>query len=380
MTHYLIKRFISGLIILFIFVSFMFVLAQEVLPGDYVSHFALQLSPSEAQELRDHLGLDRPIWQRYLEWFINLAKGDLGESYAAFGRRSRVSDVLKATLPPSLLIFGVGTALAFLIGQWLGRAAAWGGKGFTSSTITFGSIAFYTSFPPWLAFLMVYVLATRLNIPISLGGRSLFREPGMTDAAVITQMLVSLGLVLIGLLLVNVHLKRLWRRSIPTWLFVILIPVSWIASWYLNDIVPYAMDILRRAALPILIYTLLSFGEIMLIMRTSMIDTLHEEYIQTARAKGLPENIIRDRHAARNALLPVMSRLVISLPFLLSGMVMIEQILKWDGIGSTLFYAVGMQNIPLVVGTFLVIGVLSLLARMVLDIIQAALDPRIRSV
>ncbi len=115
-------------------------------------------------------------------------------------------------------------------------------------------------------------------------------------------------------------------------------------------------------------------------MRTSMIDTLHEEYIQTARAKGLPENIIRDRHAARNALLPVMSRLVISLPFLLSGMVMIEQILKWDGIGSTLFYAVGMQNIPLVVGTFLVIGVLSLLARMVLDIIQAALDPRIRSV
>lgn len=379
MTRYLIKRFISGLIILFIYVSLMFVLAQEVLPGDYVSQFALQLSPNEAQELRQRLGLDRPILQRYFEWITNLAKGNLGESYTPFGPRPRVSDVVKATLPPTMLIFGIGTALAFFIGQWLGKVAAWRGKGFLTSTITFGSIAFYTSFPPWLSFLLVYVLSIKLNLPFSLGGRALFRVPGTSDAAVITQMLIGLGLVVIMLLLFNLHLKRLWRRSIPGWLFLILIPVGWVGSWYFNNTVPYAIDILRRAALPTLIYTLLSFGEIMMITRTTMIDTLHEDYIQTARAKGLPEHFIRDRHAARNALLPVMSRLVISLPFLLSGMVMIEEVLHWDGIGSALFYAVGMQNIPLAVGIFLMIGVLSLVARMVLDIIQAALDPRIRA-
>jgi peptide/nickel transport system permease protein len=379
MIHYLIKRFFSGLIILFIYISVMFVLAQEVLPGDYVSQFALQLSPNESQELRQRLGLDRPILKRYFEWIKNLVRGDLGESYTPFGPMPRVSDVVKATLPPTMLIFGIGTALAFFTGQWLGKVAAWRGNGFLTSTITFGSIAFYTSFPPWLSFLLVYILSIRLNLPFSLGGRALFRVPGTSDSAVITQMLIELGLVVIILLLLNVHLKRLWRRSIPGWLFLILIPAGWVAGWYFNKMMPSAIDILRRAALPTLIYTLLSFGEIMMIMRTTMVDTLHEDYIQTARAKGLPEHLIRDHHAARNALLPVMSRLVISLPFLLSGMVMIEEVLHWDGIGSALFYAVGTQNIPLAVGMFLVIGVLSLVARIALDVIQAALDPSIRA-
>ena len=117
----------------------------------------------------------------------------------------------------------------------------------------------------------------------------------------------------------------------------------------------------------------------MLIMRTSMMDTVHEDFVYTARAKGLPEKDVRDKHAARNALMPVVSRLVISIPFLLSGMVMIEQALRWEGTGNTLLYAVGMQNIPLFSGMILVIGLISLAARMVLEIALALIDPRLEA-
>jgi peptide/nickel transport system permease protein len=137
-------------------------------------------------------------------------------------------------------------------------------------------------------------------------------------------------------------------------------------------------EIIRLVALPTITYVLLSFGEVMLIMRTSMVDTLHEDYVYTARAKGLSDRDIRDRHAARNALLPVTSRLIISLPFLLSGMVMIERVMNIQGIGTTLFYAVGMQDIPLALGALIVIGLVVLASRITLEVLQAALDPRVR--
>ena len=117
----------------------------------------------------------------------------------------------------------------------------------------------------------------------------------------------------------------------------------------------------------------------MLIMRTSMTETLHEDYILTARAKGLADRIIRDRHAARNALLPVLSRLVISIPILLTGMVMLEQVMSIQGIGTALFYAIGLQDMNMALGMTIIIGVISLISRLVLDVFQVMMDPRLRS-
>jgi peptide/nickel transport system permease protein len=114
-------------------------------------------------------------------------------------------------------------------------------------------------------------------------------------------------------------------------------------------------------------------------MRTSMLDVIKEEYIITARAKGLNDQKIRDRHAARTALLPVTSRLVIGIPFIFSGMVMLEQVLSVQGIGTTLFYAVGMQNLPLALGTMIMIGFFSMGSRLLLEVLQVALDPRLHS-
>jgi peptide/nickel transport system permease protein len=170
-----------------------------------------------------------------------------------------------------------------------------------------------------------------------------------------------------------------WKRHLPGVVFFPLLVAGWAGSWYAFDLASSAIEVLRKAALPILTYTLLSFGEFMLITRTAMVDTLHEDYVLTARAKGLTDRAVRDRHVARNAMLPVISRLVVSLPYLMTGAAMIEQTLNWAGVGWMLFFAVGMQDIPLAIGAGLVIGLLSLVARLSLDVLQAFFDPRIRS-
>ena len=140
------------------------------------------------------------------------------------------------------------------------------------------------------------------------------------------------------------------------------------------------MDIINFLGPGIIIFVMLSFGDTMLMMRTSMADTLFEEYVFAARAKGLPEKDIRDRHASPNALLPVLSRQIINVPILLSGMVMIEEALGTGGMGSLLFESLRNYDVPVVMGALLVIGVIALASRLLLEIATAYLDPRLRFV
>ena len=116
----------------------------------------------------------------------------------------------------------------------------------------------------------------------------------------------------------------------------------------------------------------------MLLTRTTMLETLREDYIMAARAKGLADKVVRDKHAARNALLPVFTSLVISLPFILGGGIITETIFSWPGMGLTLLQASVSGDIPMVMGAFLFIGSLALIAHLVADIMYAFLDPRIR--
>ncbi|MBN1148066.1 MAG: ABC transporter permease [Anaerolineales bacterium] len=378
MLRYLIKRLLTGLVLLFIYVTILFFTVQAILPGDFVSQYTLGLTPGEAAALRQKLGLDTPAWQRYLYWLSHVLRGDLGTSFSILGEGPPVTQIIAQSLPVTMLIFGLGTVVAFLLGQWLGRVAAWRGPGLMSGSITFISIALYTSFPPWLAFLMYEFVALRFGIPVSLEGRPRFDAPGVDQAHVITLILVGLALAFLATLLFNWLAYRIRRRPLPQLLFFLLLMIFWAGSWFLFGVREHVPGILRQMAIPTVTYVLLSFGEMMLIMRTSMMDTLHEDYVQTAHAKGLAEHRVRDQHAARNALLPVASRMMISLPFLLSGMVMIEEVMNVQGIGSALFYAVGQQNIPLALGATIVIGMIALLARLLLEVMLVALDPRLR--
>lgn len=378
MARFLMRRILSGLLILFLFQTVLFFAIQVILPGDFVSHYALSLTSEQEAELRTQLGLDLPLWPRYLRWLFTLLNGNL-RSYEIFGEGLPVTAILLDVLPATLLLFGVGMSLAFLLGHWLGRLTAWRGPGLLSGSITFASILLYTSFPPWLGFLLVMATAS-LGMVLGVGVKTgySFRLGNVLSGAVIGQMLKGLTVVLLALILLNEVLYRWRRRRIPTLLFLLLAAVGWLISWRVMGLWQLALNVMAGAALPLAAFILLTFGEIMLIMRTSMVDTLHEQYILTARAKGLPPRVIRDRHAARNAVLPVLSRLVINLPYLLTGMVMIEYTFSWEGIGSTLFYAVGMQNIPLALGTIIAIGLFTLTVHLLLDLLVALLDPRIR--
>jgi peptide/nickel transport system permease protein len=208
--------------------------------------------------------------------------------------------------------------------------------------------------------------------------RTLWQSKPVTPSGVMWIMVISFAIILLALFFINLIIQRISRRSLPSSVILILLLVAWLVSFYKLGILAYAVDVLKAAALPLITYVLLSFGEIMLIMRTTMTDVMHEEYVHTAQAKGLPDYQIRDRHVARNALLPVISGLVIRLPYLLTGSVMIESSLDWAGLGSTLFYAVGRQNILMVMALAIIFGLVSLVARLILDVAHAYLDPRVR--
>jgi len=140
----------------------------------------------------------------------------------------------------------------------------------------------------------------------------------------------------------------------------------------------YALDIVHHLILPILTLALINFAGTMLLTRNSMLETLREDYVQAARAKGLPEKTIRDRHAARNAMLPVVTSFVFTLATVLDGGVITETVFSWPGMGLTLLNAAQLQDIPMIVGVLVFTGALALVAHLMADVLYAFLDPRIR--
>ena len=152
-----------------------------------------------------------------------------------------------------------------------------------------------------------------------------------------------------------------------------------VAYWFLRDDVRlYAWDIVHHSILPIVTLALIAFAGVMLLTRGSMLETLREDYILTAQAKGVPDKDIRDKHAARNALLPVVTSFVLGLAFIIGGGVVTETVFSWPGMGSLLLTATVIEDVPLATGALGFVGVLALFAHLVVDILYAVLDPRIR--
>jgi peptide/nickel transport system permease protein len=145
-----------------------------------------------------------------------------------------------------------------------------------------------------------------------------------------------------------------------------------------NSMRPYAADIAHHAVLPVVTLALIAFAGVMLITRGSMLETLREDYILTARAKGVPDRVIRDKHAARNALLPVVTSFILGLAFIIGGGLVTETVFSWPGMGELLLNSVTTNDIPTAIGTLSLIGALALIAHIVVDIVYVFLDPRIR--
>jgi peptide/nickel transport system permease protein len=388
MGRYLIKRLVSGLLTLFLFITLLFFISQILIPGDFVTQFGMSFQMSgEGQEgmdrMREQLGLDLPLYQQYFRYLGQLASGDLGNSFYGIP----VWDIFRMAIPSTLLVFILGILTSFLIGQWLGKAIGWSMPPALSRLFIFSGVTLYTAFPPWLAFLVVYLIGGRMAVVGVTPYRTRFFEPYglLFEEAEVTPektMLIMFLTILASVATVSLaawFVRRQFHRRIPAALNTLVALAVPALLWQGLGIWEPAFAIAKVAALPFLTFILLTFAESMLIMRTNISDTRHEDYVMAARAKGLPERVVRDDHAARNAILPVLSNLVLSLPYMITGIVIIETATGWTGgIGSKLFYSMANQDMPVVLGTLLMIGIFSITLRLVLDIVHALMDPRIR--
>jgi peptide/nickel transport system permease protein len=393
MIRYLLRRLASGLLTLFLFVTVLFFLVDAVLPGDFVTSLG-PMTADQAADVRDELGIDRPLYLQYLDWLGSVATLDLGTSFEGPG----VWDSISAALPSTLLVLAVGLSLAFVLGGWLGRASAYQRSSLVSGPLTFVAILFLTAFPPALAFTLEHFLQS--SFPFEMGSfgaidEQLWFSSDLTPAGVMWRMLAVLAGVFAVLWGIEQLVRRTLRRDIPRLLFLALMVATPLLLWRWMGLGERVGDLAATMTLLLVGVVLLTFGDVLLVTRAAMDDALLEDYVMVARAKGMPERQVRDRHAARTSVLPVLSRFTVSIPYFMTGLVILEaafggvgadsgivsvtqQFFGPPGMGVVIFEAVRTQDTPMIVGSLLVVGVLTVLVRTSLDVAHAALDPRIR--
>lgn len=381
MTGYLVRRAGQMVLTLFLIITFAFFLVQAQ-PGDYATFYALDpdMPPEVKEQMRASFGLDRPLWQQYLIHLKNTVTGNFGVSFGHFPRP--VMDVLVERVPRTAVLFLSATVLSFYIGFFLGKAIAWRRGGILEYTATISGATLFTVFTPAFALMMIWIFAFRLGwLPVGkFLDPLLWRHAEVSANFVFSQMLLTAFLITAFAFLALYLLRKTGRIGLVKWAAPIIMVALVVALlvWSLSGIGGLALDILRHMVLPIATLTLISFAGTMLLTRNSMLETVREDYVMAARAKGLPEKLVRDRHAARNALLPVVTSLVYSLIFAIDGSVIIEGVFSWPGTGLTLLQAVRSEDLPLVMGAMVFIGLFSLLAHVIVDVLYVYLDPRIR--
>jgi len=373
-AKYLAKRTLSGLLALILFTVGMFVLIEVLTPGDFFTPTRMFLSADEVDALRAQYGLDKPLLVRYVYWLRTFLTHGIGQTTTGFNRSGSVT----AGLPATLIVFIVGLALAYVFGAWLGRIAGWK-RGPRGRSLTFLAVTSYTLFPPFVGFILAYFISHRaVELRNKLIGNSI-DWVGVDRSAMMAHMSFTIIAVAILVFALGAGLARMFgkRRILSPLGKIVAITIICNVFWWYEGVFVYTVDIWFSAVVPITAFAILSYGDFLLVMRTSITGVMKEDYVTTGMAKGLPDRVVRDRHAGRNAIYPVLGRLVVSLPYLLSGLIIIEQSVGWPGLGSVLFAGVISQDLPVVLDGLLLIGVITLVVRLVFEVSQALLDPRV---
>ncbi len=322
LRRYIARRMIQVVIIFFLILTVLFLLFR-LAPGDPVSMMVdPDMTHEDAEILIVQLGLDQPIGVQYLIYLKNFFTGDFGYS---FHYGEPVVDIIWNRLPNTILLFTTSIILSAFVGVFLGKIASWHKGKKTDSLMTIGALVTHTLFLPWLALILIWVFGYKFGwFPIN----------GMIS-------------------------EEVW-----------LDPEA--------GFITKALDVMYHMVLPLFTLFLIHFGAYLLIMRSSMLETLKEDYILTARAKGLEEKVIRDHHAAPNAALPVVTSVGLSLAFSINGGALTETVFTWPGIGRELVSSVSQNDYPLALACFLMIAGVVLVSNLVVDVLYAYLDPRIR--
>jgi len=370
----------------FLFIAFLTIvwLLLQLMPGDITDTLIgdPSIPLSTRLELAERLGLNEPLYVQYWTYITNFFKGDLGVSFSRYP--DDVSAVLWEAIPRTLLLVLSATLLAYWMGFKSGKLIAWGRGGKSEQGFIVGGIFLQTVFYPWFAIVMLWTFGFFLGwFPI---GRfitvGLWQGSGFDATAVFEELMVTVVVAVLLYMVARYVIKRtapgLVIQQRLQRLATVLVIAALVVYWYLDPASEYVWDIVWHTILPVATLGLVTFGAVMLITRTSMLETLGEDYILTARAKGLPKRVIRDRHAARNALLPVVTSFVLAMGTVVGGAIITEQIFSWPGMGLLFLQGIVVSDIPLVAGALAITGVLTLFAHLVVDVAYTILDPRIR--
>jgi peptide/nickel transport system permease protein len=376
------RRLVQMVFLFFLFLTLVFFLL-EAQPGDITAQFLDPTIPAEVRaQLVERLGLDGGVWSRWWNYITNFVTGNLGVSFQQYPRP--VIDVIGERIPRTLFLFTFATLLSYVIGFTLGKRLAWKRGGFSEHAITVSGVLLYTVFYPWFAIIMILFFASGLGwFPINgFLNPEFWRNAPYTGNEVFGQMILSLTIAGIVVGFTAWYARRQRERSTGRMVRILgygSASAFLVTYWLLRgDMRPFALDIVHHSILPIVTLALIAFAGVMLLTRGSMLETLKEDYILTAQAKGVPEKDIRDKHAARNALLPVVTSFVLGLAFIIGGGVVTETVFSWPGMGSLLLTATVAEDVPVATGALAFVGILALFAHLIVDILYAILDPRIR--
>lgn len=381
MLRFIAWRLAQIAVTFFLFLTVVFLLFQAM-PGDYTKQFIMnpKIPPEAREALKERLGLTESVWDQYIHYVRNVFTGNLGVSFQHYPRE--VWDIIKERLPRTAVLFLIADLVAFALGYPLGKYIAWRRGRLSDYAVTVTGVLFYTIFTPLLAIILLFVFSNVLGWFRS-GGfltPTLWLRPPVQPQTVFL-LLTATVLGLLGIWAGSFFLTRRIGHPRPrAWSrrgLVLLAVVAATRAWWNSGLGPYAWDIVWHMFLPVLAVTLISFGGTMLLMRDSMLEVVREDYITTAKAKGLPEKVVRDKHAARTALLPTVTNFTIGLGFIVSGGIVTETMFSWKGMGLTYLEAVLQQDFPLAMGCLTFTGILVLLLHLVVDVLYAFLDPRI---
>jgi peptide/nickel transport system permease protein len=316
---WLLRRLAAAFAIVFAVATLTFV-AIHLAPGKPFLAEDRRMDPAAVARLRAHFALDRPLAEQYAHYLAALVRGDLGES---FSQRRPVRGVIADAVPNTILLAGTALLIDFLLGVAIGVVQAAQARRRVDVVLTNATLFFYSLPTFWLGLVLLLVFGQWLHW---------FPVGGVTDPVLYTALPLG-GRVL---------------------------------------------DRLRHLALPALTLGLVGAAGTARFQRAALLETLGQDYVRTARAKGIRESRVLVRHALRNALLPVVTLLGIALPFLLTGAVVVETVFAWPGLGKIAADAIGTRDYPLVLATTLLASVLVVTGSLVADLLTAAVDPRVR--
>jgi peptide/nickel transport system permease protein len=297
----------------------------RVLPGDPARTLGRGRfrTPEALERFREQYGLDQPLWQQFFTFVRNTASGDLGVSLRY---RVPVSDLIVDRIGPTLLLVGTSTLLAALIGIYIGMVSAWNRGRTVDRVYSWSSLTLYSMPEWWLGLLLIAGLSVGIGpLPgiFPTGGlHSVGVDPGSLEGVLDT-------------------------------------------AWHL--------------VLPVATLTLAYLADYSLIMRSSLLDEIGEDYLVTARAKGLRDIEVRRHHAVRNALLPTTTLVALNLGFVVSGAITIETIFSIPGLGLLAQEALSIPDYWVLQGTFLVASGAVIAANLVANLLYGLLDPRVRT-